>query len=230
MSLVRLFGCLVALGLAAPVSAQCPTEPALLNYNGGGNTTCPCFVAGEEAGVVLTAPAAHYPIEILKIRVGWSSQFGGNPQSLEQALHIYPAGLPNPGARQFTLPGPLLTDGFINEFDIEFIPGNKIINSGPFTVTLEFLNANAGQIFSSSVFHDGNGCQPGKNVIKAIPGGWNDACALGVTGDWVFEVVYRRVNCAPAVPAVSHEGLVASALLLVLAAGLALERSRHVLA
>ena len=186
---------LFALALAPPASAQCPQEPPLFNYNGGSAVVCPCFIPGEEAGVVLNAPAAHYPIEILKIRVGWASQFGGSPQTLEQALHLYAAGLPNPGAAQFSLPGPLLTDGFINEFDISATPGNKIIGSGPFTIALEFLNTNAGQIFSPSVYSDGNGCQGGKNVIFAIPGGWTDACTAGVTGDWVMEVIYRPVNC-----------------------------------
>ena len=87
---------------------------------------------------------------------------------------------------------PVLTDGFINQFDIEPIPGNKIINSGPFTVSLEFLNNNAGMFFSPSVVHDGNGCQSGKNLVFAIPGGWQNACALGVTGDWRIAVQYRR--------------------------------------
>lgn len=69
------------------------------------------------------------------------------------------------------------------------------MDGGPFTVTLEFLNSNSGNFYASTVVHDGNGCQPGKNVVFAIPGGWTDACALGVTGDWVFYVVYRP--CVP---------------------------------
>ncbi|UCG52226.1 MAG: T9SS type A sorting domain-containing protein [Candidatus Latescibacterota bacterium] len=156
---------------------------------------CPCFVPGEEAGAVLDAPADHYPLEILRVGIGWGSQFGGSPQSLEQAIKIYAAGLPNPGAPIFTLPGPQLTDGVINEFDLEPLPDEIAIDSGPFTVTLEFLNSNAGDPFAPSVVHDGNGCQGGKNVVYAVPGGWNDACLLGVTGDWVFYVIYRP--CLP---------------------------------
>jgi hypothetical protein len=45
------------------------------------------------------------------------------------------------------------------------------------------------------MIHDGNGCQAGKNVVYAIPGGWYSACALGVTGDWIVYAVYRQVNC-----------------------------------
>jgi hypothetical protein len=143
-------------------------------------------------------PASEYPIEILKVGIGWGSQFGGSPQTLEQAIHIYQGGLPNPGTPIFSLVGPQMTDGFVNEFDIEFVAGNKIITSGPFTVTLEFLNQNAGNPFAGSVVHDGNGCQPGKNVVFASPGGWNDACPLGVTGDWLFYVKYRSLKVVAA--------------------------------
>ncbi len=182
-----------ALGLR--VFADCPEEPPLQNYTGGGTVVCPCFVAGEEGGAVLIAPTEHYPIEILRVGIGWGSYYGGTPQSLEAAIHIYDAGLPNPGTPIFTLEGPVLTDGFINVFDLEPLPGEIVIDSGPFTVTLEFLNENAGDLDAPSMVHDGNGCQPGKNVVFAIPGGWYDACALGVTGDWVVFAVYRQVDC-----------------------------------
>jgi len=46
------------------------------------------------------------------------------------------------------------------------------------------------------VVHDGNGCQAGKNLVKADPDGWADACALGVTGDWVFTVTYKQDDCS----------------------------------
>jgi len=180
---------------ASPARSVCPEEPPLQNYQGAGTVVCPCFIPGEQAGGVFTAPVGDYPIEILRVGIGWGSQLGGAPQVLEEAIHLYAAGLPNPGVPIFSLPGPVLNDGFINEFDIELITGNKIINSGAFTVTLEFLNSNAGDPFAPSVIHDGNGCQSGKNVVFAIPGGWFNACLLGVTGDWVFYVVYRQVDC-----------------------------------
>lgn len=182
-------------------AAQCPPEAPLQNYDGGASAVCPCFVPGEEAGVILDAPASHYPLEILRIVIGWGSQFGGSPQQLEEAIRVYDAGLPNPGLPIFELPGPQLTDGFLNEFDIEPLPGEVILDSGPFTVSLRFLNSNSGDIFAPSVLHDANGCQLGKNVVYAVPGGWNDACLLGVTGDWVMYVVYR-----PCVPTAADDG------------------------
>jgi hypothetical protein len=180
----------------SPVKADpCPEEDPLQNYSGGGSVVCPCFVTGEEAGAVLQAPSEHYPIEILRVGIGWGSMYGGTGQTLEQAIHIYDAGLPNPGTPIFTLEGPALNDGFINEFDLEPIAGEITIDSGPFTVTLEFFNTNAGDPFAPSMVHDGSACQAGKNVVYAIPGGWKDACQLGVTGDWVVYAVYRQVSC-----------------------------------
>ena len=193
LSLVASLLCVASFGSNASAQGTCPDEPTLDNHTGPGTVACPCFVAGEEAGAVFNVPPAHYPIEILRVGIGWGSQFGGNPQQLEQAIKIYGAGLPNPGSPIFTLDGPVLTDGFINEFDLEPLPGDILIASGPFSVTLEFMNDS--NIFAPSVVHDGAGCISGRNLVKAIPGGWSNACALGVTGNWVFHVVYRQTNC-----------------------------------
>ncbi|MBI4605324.1 MAG: hypothetical protein HY721_25450 [Planctomycetes bacterium] len=187
---------LLALAPAAPAAAQCPEEPPLKNFTGGASVTCPCFAPGERAGVVLQAPAEHYPIEVLRVGIAWASQFGSNPQSLEQAVLVYARGLPDPGPPVASLEGPVLTDGALNEFDLEPLPGEIVIESGPFTVALELLNAST--LFGPSTAHDGNGCQRGKNVVFAVPGGWKDACALGATGDWVMYAVYRPPRCGGA--------------------------------
>ncbi|UCF06875.1 MAG: T9SS type A sorting domain-containing protein [bacterium] len=187
---------LVACILYSPATAEeCPEEDPLQHYTGSGTVVCPCFEEGEEAGAVFDAPAEHYPIQILRVGIGWGSQFGGAPQQLEEAIRIYGAGLPNPGTPLYSLLGPQLTDGAINEFDLEAQLGEVIVESGPFTVTIEFLWDNVGDPYAPSVIHDGNGCQPGKNVVYAMPGSWYDACALGVSGDWIFYVIYRQVNC-----------------------------------
>jgi hypothetical protein len=188
--ILLLAGCGLVTGAAR---AQCPEEPPLQNYTGAGEVVCPCFVAGEQAGAVFNLPAAVFPIEILRVGIGWGSQFGGNPQQLEEAIHIYPAGLPNPGTPLFSLPGPALNDGVINEFDLEPLPGEIVVTASPFSVTLEFMNDQGP--FAPSVVHDGNGCQAGSNLVKTESGAWFSACSLGVSGDWVFFVVYRPAIC-----------------------------------
>lgn len=190
-------GVSAALAILAPpeASAQCTAErPALLNFTGAGRVTCPCFARGEQAGAVFQAPAVHYPIEVLRVGIGWGSQFGGTPSSLEQAIHVYAGGLPDPGSPIATLEGPVLNDGAINQFNLEPLPGAILVPSGPFSVSLEFANANAGNPFAPSVVHDGTGCDPGRNLVH--DGAWHDACALGVSGDWVFFAVYRSCNLA----------------------------------
>ncbi|HXV14817.1 MAG TPA: FlgD immunoglobulin-like domain containing protein [Candidatus Krumholzibacteria bacterium] len=177
------------LALAArDAGAQC-AEQQFQNYTGTNQVACPCFAPNEQAGVVFTLPANQYPIEIVKVGIAWGSAIGGTGQSIEEALHVYAGGLPNPGAPIFSLVGPVLNDGFFNEFNLDAF--DITIASGPFMVALEFLNNNAGDIFAASVVHDGNGCQAGKNAVYS--NGWFNACALGVTGDWVFYVKYRSL-------------------------------------
>lgn len=187
-------GVLLLLLSNAVSAGDCPVE-TVQHYTGAGTTTCPCFVEGEEAGAVFAAlPADHFPIEIQSIGIGWGSIFGGSPPSVEAALKVYGAGLPNPGAALYSLAGPVLTDGVINEFSTAGL-GFEVA-AQPFSVTLEFLNTNAGTL-NPSMVHDGNGCQPGKNAILADETGWLDACAAGLSGDWLVFVRYLP-TCAAA--------------------------------
>lgn len=197
----------VVTGRFAPTGQVCPEEPPLENFTTIGQTvSVPGFAQGEEAAVILNAPADHYPIEILKVRIGWSSVGGNGGQSLEDAIRIYPAGLPNPGGFQYEVLGPVLTDGGINEFDLTSVPGkgSRIVNGGPFTVSLRIANTMTPT--SPAPIHDGNGCQIGKNAIFASPGIWFDACVLGVSGDWIISVTYRRVNCGGVFPDCNGNG------------------------
>ncbi len=189
--LAAALGSLVFFPFVGAAGAQCVEQPPLQNWTGGGAVVCPCFVKGEQGGSVFTVPPAHFPIQIIKVGIGWGSQNGGTGTIEEAAIHIYNAGLPNPGTPIFNLLGPNLTDGFINEFDLEPEPGDIIVNSGPVTVTLELLFDST--ISGPSLVHDGNGCQSGKNVVYAIPGGWINVCSAGLTGDWVFTMTYRSL-------------------------------------
>jgi len=195
---IAILGAAVVLVTAGWALAECPIEPTSQNFLGAGRVTCPCFAGGEEAGAVFPVPAEHFPIEVLRLGVGWGSAFGGNPQQFEQALHIYNGQLPDPGVPVYTVVGPQLTDGVINEFNLE-IADDIFINSAPVAATLEFQYSNAGITYAPSVVSDGNGCTPGMNLVKADGLGWVDACHLGITGDWVFHLVYRQVNCVSGV-------------------------------
>jgi hypothetical protein len=185
---------LLALAFAASSAAQCPEVGPLDHSTGMGTTAVPGFVSGEEWGATFATPdipTADFPIKITKVGFAWGSVFGGGAQSLEQAIHFYEGAMPNPGAPIFSLPGPVLSDGFINEFDVSSF--NIVANSSPVTITIEL--ANDSSIFGAAPAHDGAGCSFGKNVIFAIPGGWNDGCALGITGNWVVQLHYESVNC-----------------------------------
>jgi hypothetical protein len=184
--------CLLMLSSGNAIGQTC-NNTTIQNYTGGGTAICPCFVAGEEAGAVFTAPAGDYPLEILRVGIAWASQFGTSGQQIQDAIHIYTGGLPIPNPRIFTLPGPVLTDGVLNEYNLEPLAGQILVNSGAFTVTLEFLMANSGDPFAPSMMTDGNGCQSGKNVIYANPGGWMNPCQVGLSGDWVVYAIYRPV-------------------------------------
>ena len=186
---------IVLIAFATPAFAQCPEKGPTNSHDGIGQVACPCFLAGEQAGVVFDVPAEDYPIEILRVGVGWGSQLGGAALQTETAIHIYGGVLPDPGAPLFTLTGPQLSDGFVNEFDLATQGGPAAVSSGPFLVALEFANSNSGSPFVASTILDANGCQAGRNAIFAIPGGWIDGCMAGLTGDWVFHIVYRTENC-----------------------------------
>lgn len=183
--------------IASRGAEPCPTEGPLAYWTGSGDVVCPCFAEGERAGVIFEAPAEHYPIEILSVGIGWGSLLGGSPATVEESILIYDGVPPNPGFPIEELLAPQMVDGFINVFDLEPLPGQVVINDGAFLVALEIFNANAGMTTAPTVVHDGNGCTPGRNSVYAFtPGGqWLDACALGVTGDWLFQIEYRPLSC-----------------------------------
>lgn len=193
------FTLLATLALFEAAAGTCPTEPHLENHTGPGSTGCTCFVPGEEAAAVFNLPPGDFPIQILQVGFGWGSAAGGQGDSLEQAFHIYSGVPPLPGAPIFSQIGPVLTDGAINLFNVEIVE-EVIVNSGPFTVSLEFANSNVGGgAFTPTIVHDGAGCIVGRNWVFADPGFWLDPCLLvpPLSGNWVMLVEYRKVTCAP---------------------------------
>lgn len=147
------------------------------------------FVPGEIGAATFFAPPELFPIQIKSVQFFWTSFQGGQTDSLQEAILVYEGGLPNPGPPIFESAGPVMVDGFLNEFDLS--PFNLIIEEpGPFTVGLQFSDdAPNGNPLAPSLVTDINGCQAGLNPINAIPGGWLDICLFGVSGDLVIRAV-----------------------------------------
>ncbi len=184
--------------------------------NGVPSTPLANFLAGESVAAWLTSSCTG---NIVAAQVYWASDFGGAPSQIEQSITLYGAGThPTPGAilqSQGVDPaqvvGPTLSDGVMNEFRFLDPPANTkamsvpVTNGQTFVVSLTFLNQSSGGApFAPAPTIDQDGCQPQKNAVDVLPGGWNDACPLGVTGDWVIRAV---IDCqAPPVPASSWLG------------------------
>ena len=107
--------------------------------------------------------------------------------------------LVNQGGGNAVIVAPTLTADVMNEYRFldpptDAIPLSVPVSAGQsFVVSLLLLNQSAGGApFAPSVVYDQDGCQPGTNAVDVIPGGWSDACPLGVTGDWVIRAV---VDC-----------------------------------
>ena len=189
---------LTAAALLAACALAHADEQVLKNdsfTDGGSINLCPCFAANEEAAVWLTTPCDG---AIVGIQIYWKSFFGGDEQKIEDSIRIYEAGtFPNPGPLIDELLAPVLTDGFMNEYryydESLIIPINIPVSAGEtFVVSLKFFNSNANDPFAGSIGSDSNGCQPGKNAVKINGTTWTNACALGVSGDWVIRAI---VDC-----------------------------------
>lgn len=136
------------------------------------------FVADERAAAWLTATCEG---DLIAVRVLWLSLLGGQPDTLGQAVTLSePGAFPVPGAVLRELLGPVMQDGFFNEFPV--VPGIPMTIGQRVVVDFQFLfDPNP---LGPSVVTDVDGCQAGSNGIFAIPpSAWFNACALGVSGD-----------------------------------------------
>jgi len=156
------------------------------------------FAPGE-VGAAVFDPVQLYPIRIRAIQILWLSLSGGTPPTLARALTVYRGGTPSTVQELVSWEGPVLEDGFLNEFRTEpktNIPIDIPLASGPFTIGLEFDEA-PNPTNGPSLVTDVDGCQWGKNLIYAIPGGWRDACSFGIRGDFVIRCVVVQDTTPP---------------------------------
>ncbi len=155
------------------------------------------FIVGERAGTRLTCPCDG---RIVAVRILWLSFFGTAPPTLENGIYIYgDNGNPNspvPGPQLEFLEAPVMTPGFLNEFrykdEEQTIPISVPVTEGQqFFVVLEFGEATDILGGSASVVRDLDGCQANRNILYAIPGGWQNFCNF-IGGDLVIRAV---VDC-----------------------------------
>ena len=100
--------------LCAPAAAAEVTvkNDSLVDFGAG--TIQAGFVAGEGAASWLTSPCDG---NVVAVQLYWTSLFGGAPFSLQEAITIHRAGTyPTPGVVAEQILGPVLNDGFLNEF------------------------------------------------------------------------------------------------------------------
>ncbi len=150
------------------------------SLGGGGTVACQLgFVANEIGAAIYTVPPGDGKVLLLEAQWWACAPLGlGQPRPME--VLVYPSGGPDPGAPAYTSPAVTATPGFLNIWQMDdanvkfdagstFTVGIKLLPAGPFNLT--------------TLATDADGCQLGKSLIFAIPGGWGDACSFGVSGD-----------------------------------------------
>lgn len=202
------FACLIIVGaLLATVAPAKGAEVVIRNdtlANMGAGAIQAGFDPGESAAAWLTSTCTG---TIVAVQILWRSQSGGEPPTLEQSITVFGNGtFPVPGPVLAFLEGPVLTDGFLNEYryldELQTIPLSIPINTGErFVVSFEFAN-DPDPSNGPSVVTD-TGCQGQKNAINAIGLGWVNSCSLGVSGDFVIRAVVdcgavQGACCSPA--------------------------------
>lgn len=193
-SLKPIVGSLIACAMLGFATSNAHAEEIVVQNDnvaiGGSGNVQAGFVAGERAAAWLTMPCDG---TIVAVQMAWRS-FGGNTgQTLGDNITLsQPGSFPAPGTDLLFLGGPVLADGFLNEFrytdEQNTMPISVPVLQGQVIVaSFQFLETPG--INGASVVTDIGGCQTPKNSLFAIPGGWLNSCALGVSGDFVIRVV-----------------------------------------
>lgn len=176
---------LLALALLARSAAADVKSYQNDSIGAGGQIACQAgFVANEIGASVYTVPAGDGLVQLLGVDFFVCDGSGlGFAQARPMQVVVYGSGGPNPGAALYTSPTLSGVPGFLNSWDttsanLRFQPGQT------FTVGVRLLNGTLFQNFST-LATDSDGCQSSKSLIFAVPGGWTDACVLGVSGDMI---------------------------------------------
>jgi hypothetical protein len=152
------------------------------------------FVTNEMAGARLTSPCDG---TIVAVQVLWLEGTPGHLPIIESAIYIWNGNtFPTPGTELAFLDSPLLTPGYWNEFryldEEQTTPLAVPVTQGQqFYVALQFAEPTDVGNGGPSVVRDLDGCQAGKNVLYAIPGGWMNFC-IYLAGDLAIRAI---VDC-----------------------------------
>jgi uncharacterized repeat protein (TIGR01451 family) len=186
----------IAVASGAPASEVTLQNDSLIGGDSG--TIQAGFVAGEKAAAWLTSPCEG---NLVAAQVFWLSVTGTAEDEIEDSIDIYRSGAyPEPGELAEEILGPVLTDGFINEYRYldsdNTVPLSVPVAAGEtVVVALTFMTA-PDPTLGPSVVNDQDGIQPNRNAIYASLGGgqyaWFANTTLGVNGDWVIRAV---VDC-----------------------------------
>lgn len=183
---------LAAIPLLAPL-AQAQTLTAKIDsYSGPGDfiLACPCFVAGEEAAVWLTAPCDG---RIVAVQVYWDSIFGGPSGPVDADIRIYRDGaFPTPGALAHTQPVTFLSAGSdiggeLNELPLTG-PDVRVDDNERFIVSFRF-NEDATNFLNSPSVNFDEALSFNNTAVLTIDQGWLDGDSVGALGDWVIRAV-----------------------------------------
>ncbi len=147
------------------------------------------FAADERGASWLTSPCDG---DLIAVRLLWLDFAGSGSQTLGQAVTISSEGtFPAPGPMLAELVGPVMTEGFFNEFVLT--PAIPIGQDETFVVDFKFLTSPPP--LGPSLVTDADGCQASRNGVFAIPpSSWLDLCGFGVSGDLAIRAV---VACGP---------------------------------
>jgi hypothetical protein len=171
--------------IASPASADVKVykNDNLPTSGGFGQIACQAgFVSNEIGASVYTVPAGDGLVMLIENSWWVCDGSGlGLAQSRPMQSLVYAGGFPNPGSAIYTSPQLSSQVGFLNLWPV--VDAGLTFSAGQsFTVGTKLLPGNLFQNFAT-LATDTNGCQAGKNLIFAVPGGWTDACSFGVSGD-----------------------------------------------
>ncbi|MCB9837836.1 MAG: hypothetical protein H6813_00715 [Phycisphaeraceae bacterium] len=189
----------VLLDLNAPEAQARGADVTLQNdalIDGGSAILQFGFANGEIGAARYNIDPGLFPIKIKRVQIFWASALSNGTQSLQDSILIYTGNF----NLLANLEGPVMTDGALNEFDLE--PLNIVINSPTqLTVGLQFFDAPNGDVLKGTLATDNNGCQSGLNWVF-IPGNgsWFNLCSFGVSGDLVIRTIIDPMGAPPACP------------------------------